>query len=148
LVKSACFATKLQAVPEALEKRIAAKPSGSHQRKASNDFSATEINWFHTNCYNLAVKNASTWPPAAAISLFGIVIRVGEFIYGPLNKPDTLSQIINHRAQLDASTNSDAGSEDHVCKCLCYFAITIICVAESRQCSDYDDKVCSVHLLV
>ena len=79
------FTADHHSVPEALERRSSTARNEPRQAPVSesvsqNEFSATEIIWFLVNCYNLAVKVASTWPASAVVSLFDIVIRVGELI--------------------------------------------------------------------
>ncbi|ERF74169.1 hypothetical protein EPUS_03359 [Endocarpon pusillum Z07020] len=116
------------AVPEALERRASTARNEPRQAPDSesvcqNEFSATEIMWFLVNCYNLAVKVASTWPASAVISLFDIVIRITA-----------------HRICASTDLEGDAFMENNARKCLCHFAITVVCTAEARQHSDLDSK--------
>lgn len=78
------FVSDLRSVPEALQGRSASTHQGDHQRSVSvsqDSFPATEINWFLTNCYNLAVKAVLIWPASAVIRLFETVIQVRVLIF-------------------------------------------------------------------
>ncbi len=135
-------------VPEALERRSSAVRNEPHQPLVSesvsqNEFSVIEILWFLVNCYNLAVKVAPTWPASAVISLFDTAIRVGELIFYTRILSDGMLQITAHRTCPKTDSESEPFIEDNARKCLCYFAITVVCTAEARQYSDLNSKVCN-----
>jgi hypothetical protein len=109
---------------------------------SQDDFSVAEIDWFLINCYNLAVKAAPAWPASAVISLFDIAIQVGNCPFWLCKVSDELFQITAHKTRFDPDLRNDASLEGDARRCLCHFAIAIICVAEGRRCPDIDSRVC------
>jgi hypothetical protein len=110
---------------------------------SQNDFSNAEIDWFLVNCYNLAVKVVSAWPASAVVNLFDTAILVGNSPFCLGTGSDGLVQITAYKTRFHPDLGNDASSlEDDTRICLCYFAIAIICVAEARQCPDFDGRVC------
>jgi hypothetical protein len=134
-----------RSVPEALKRRASTSGDDSCERPAmvsQDDISVAEIDWFLVNCYNLAVKVASTWPASAVSSLFDTAIQVGNHPFCLCTVSDEFLQITSLKTRFHPDLKNDGSLEDETRQCLCYFAIAIIWVAEGRRCPDIDNRVC------
>jgi hypothetical protein len=81
LVRAKDDALTYSPAAEVLERQPSDVPSSSYLETTSpprDGFSSSEISWFATNCYNLAIKVAGTWPSSKTIHLFQVVTRVGR----------------------------------------------------------------------
>jgi hypothetical protein len=81
------------------------------------------------------------------IRLFEIVAQVRESTLSiTYEASDVLMQIITYRMKWFTGSDDDGVIEYHARRCLCYFATTIVCVAEGRRCLDLDGQVCELNM--